>query len=204
MVIKVTEMKKAIAALLMLALGGCTLAEVKVEMLSERTALENQVLGSYNALDTQMLLTASVRGVDSQGNIGRPPASSRERQDVIAAMQVIDFHADDIELFKRAGWIGENNRGLIEPFGLAHENVPDDLTEAALRFTPEEFAAIVDQVNASRRQIMRHVIHMNESITEADSEAVARIFAAVEADRSAAGTRVQTEDGRWISKRESP
>jgi hypothetical protein len=124
MAIKVTEMKKAIAGLIMLALGGCTLAEVRVEMLSERTALENQVLGSYNALDTQMLLTASVRGVDSEGNIGRPPASSRERQDIIAAMQVIDFHADDIDLFKRTGWIGENNHGLIQSFGLEQKTVP--------------------------------------------------------------------------------
>ena len=197
-------MKQTIAVLLLLALGGCTLADVRVEMLSERTALENQVLGSYNALDTQMLLTASVRGVDSEGNIGRLPASSREKQDVIAAMQVIDFHADDIDLFKRAGWIGENNRGLIEPFGLEQKSVPDDLKQETLRFTPEEFAAIVDQVNASRRQIMRHVIYMNESITEADFEAVARIFAAVEADRSAAGTRIQTEDGQWISKKETP
>jgi uncharacterized protein YdbL (DUF1318 family) len=87
---------------------------------------------------------------------------------------------------------------------LSRKPFRDDLTEAALRFTPEEFAAIVDQVNASRRQIMRHVIHMNESITEADSEAVARIFAAVEAERSPAGTRIQTEDGQWISKRKSP
>ena len=56
---------------------GCTLADVKVEMLSERTALENQVLGSYNALDSQMLLAASVRGVDTSGNISWPPEHTR-------------------------------------------------------------------------------------------------------------------------------
>ncbi|MBW1790345.1 MAG: DUF1318 domain-containing protein, partial [Deltaproteobacteria bacterium] len=31
-------------------LFGCTLAEVQVNVVSERTALENQVLGAYNSL----------------------------------------------------------------------------------------------------------------------------------------------------------
>lgn len=195
-------MKKIIVITMLLTLGGCTLADVKVEMLSERTALENQVLGSYNALDTRMLLTASVRGVDSEGNIGRPPASSREQRNVIAAMQTIDFHADDIDLFKQAGWVGENNRGLIEPFGLSHENVPDHLKDMALRFSQEEFTAVVNQVNESRLKIMRHVIYMNEAVTEENFDQVVRIFAKVEAERAAAGARIQTEDGRWTIKEE--
>ncbi|HMA67919.1 MAG TPA: hypothetical protein VKO20_08875, partial [Desulfosalsimonadaceae bacterium] len=41
-----------------LLLSACTLAQVDVEMVSERTALENQVLGTYNSLDAQMLLAA--------------------------------------------------------------------------------------------------------------------------------------------------
>jgi uncharacterized protein YdbL (DUF1318 family) len=197
-------MKKLIVTTMLLILGGCTLADVKVEMLSERTALENQVLGSYNALDTRMLLTASVRGVDSEGNIGRPPASSREQQDVIAAMQTIDFHADDIDLFKQAGWVGENNRGLIEPFELIQENVPDHLKDMALRFSREEFTAVVNQINESRLKIMRHVIYMNEAIREENFDQVVRIFAKLEAERAAAGTRIQTEDGRWTIKEEKP
>ena len=55
-------MKKIFILFILLLISGCTLANVKVEMLSERTALENQVLGSYNSLDSQMLLAASVRG----------------------------------------------------------------------------------------------------------------------------------------------
>jgi len=196
-------MKKILMMAILLALGGgCTLAEVKVEMLSERTALENQVLGSYNALDTQMLLTASVRGVDSEGNIARLPESSREQQNVIAAMQTIDFHADDLDLFKQAGWVGENNRGLVESFERNQQSVPDDIRESVLRFSHDEFLGVVNQVNESRQKIMRHVIYMNESITEADLDQVTRIFAKVESERSAAGTRIQTEDGQWIIKKE--
>ncbi|HKK67753.1 MAG TPA: hypothetical protein VJ946_06055, partial [Bacteroidales bacterium] len=66
-------MKKIVILMITAVLSGCTLAKVDVEMVSERTALENQVLGSYNSLDSQMLLAASVRGVDATGNISRPP-----------------------------------------------------------------------------------------------------------------------------------
>ena len=50
-------------------LSGCTLADVKVNVVSQRTALENQVLGSYNSLSDEVLLVASVRGVEPSGTI---------------------------------------------------------------------------------------------------------------------------------------
>lgn len=195
-------MKKIVTIVMLLALVGCTLADVKVEMLSERTALENQVLGSYNSLDTQMLLTASVRGVDSEGNIARPPESSREQQEIIAAMQAVDFHADDVDLFKQLGWVGENNRGLITSFEMNQADIPENLKVSAQRFSKEEFEAVVNQVNQSREKIIRHVIYMNAYITDADFEEVAGIFAKIEADRAAPGTRIQSADGRWTVKRE--
>ena len=66
--------------LLMAALSACTLAKVDVNVVSERTALENQVLGSYNALTQDVLLVASVRGVDPTVAIKTPPKKSREYQ----------------------------------------------------------------------------------------------------------------------------
>ena len=50
-------MKRILLAAL-IAVQGCTLASVNVEVMSERTALENQILGTYNALDREMLLAA--------------------------------------------------------------------------------------------------------------------------------------------------
>jgi len=59
-------MKRIILAA-MIMIQGCTLAKVNVEVVSERTTLENQILGTYNSLDREMLLAASVRGVDENG-----------------------------------------------------------------------------------------------------------------------------------------
>ncbi len=134
-------MKRLLIGLL-LVFSGCTLAKVDVEVLSERSALENQVLGSYNSLDQEMLLVASVRGVDPKGRIDKPPIHSQDHQDAVMAMQVISFHADDIENFKTLQWAGENNQGLLTSFAMDKSAV-GNLNDFANRYTQDEFASVV-------------------------------------------------------------
>lgn len=197
-------MKHVFIFLLLTGLAGCTLADVNIEMLSERTALENQVLGSYNALDSQMLLAASVRGVDSTGHITRPPQHSREFKDSISAMQILDFHADDLDMFKRLGWAGENNQGYVEPFLMDDSNIPDDLKESATRVSEKEFDYVISAINQSREYIMRRVIYMNENLTESDLPEVRKIFGKINAENAAPGDKIQSLDGSWQKKRETP
>lgn len=182
-------------------LAGCTLAKVDVEVLSERTALENQILGTYNSLDREMLMVASVRGVDTQGKIKKPPVRSREQQDAIAAIQLIDFHSDDIARFKKLGWVGENNQGLLESFKMDRKQVPDSLTAFADRFTQKEFQSIVQQVNQARQVIMQRVIDMNENLRESDLPKVQRIFAGLNAEKAGVGDKIQDELGTWKQKK---
>ncbi|MDA3898297.1 MAG: DUF1318 domain-containing protein [Desulfobacteraceae bacterium] len=193
-----------IIGLTMAFISGCTLADVKVEMLSERTALENQVLGSYNALDSQMLLAASVRGVDTSGNISRPPEHSREYKDTISAMQIIDFHTDDLDSFKRLGWAGENNQGLVEPFSIDRQNVPDDFKSFADRYSAEEFEFVISKINESREKIMMRVIYMNEDLSETDLPEVREIFAKLNAENANSGDKIQSLDGNWQIKKDVP
>jgi len=190
--------------LILAGLFGCTLADVKVEVLSERTALENQVLGSYNSLDSQMLLAASVRGVDTSGNISRPPKHSREYKDTISAMQIIDFHADDLDALKQLGWAGENNQGLIEPFEIDRTDIPEDLKSFADRYSAEEFEFVISKINESRKKIMMRVIHMNEDLGEADLTEVRKIFAKINAEKANPGNKIQDTDGNWLTKKETP
>lgn len=193
-------MKRIFIFLILIVITGCTLADVKVEMLSERTALENQVLGSYNALDSQMLLAASVRGVDTSGNIARPPEHSREYKDTISAMQIIDFHADDLDSFKHLGWAGENNQGLIEPFKIDRTDIPEKLQSFADRYSAEEFEFVVTKINESREKIMLRVIYMNEDLSETDLPEVKRIFAKINAEKAVPGDKIQDPDGNWLRK----
>jgi hypothetical protein len=191
---------KKIVLLFLIFISGCTLAKVDVEVLSERTALENQILGAYNSLDREMLMVASVRGVDSQGHMKKPPRKSREKQDAIAAIQLIDFHSDDLFNFKLLGWVGENNIGLLEPFQMDKQKTPEELKDFSSRFTHAEFSAIIQQVNQARRVIMQRVIDMNENLKDSDMPSVQQIFAKLNAEKADIGEKIQDEQGEWKQK----
>ena len=184
--------------LMALALTGCTLAKVDVNVVSERTSLENQVLGTYNSLSEDVLLVASVRGVSPTGKIESPPHRTPEQQDAVRALETISFHADDIDSFKRLGWVGENLEGLLTPF---EREVPKqasaELKAFAAAYRDGEFRQVVDEVNRSREVLMMRVVQTNENFTVKDLPAIRKVFAGINRRNSAPGSKVQEEDGKW-------
>ncbi len=191
----------AVALTILATLSGCTLAEVKVNVASERTSLENQILGSYNSLSEETLLVASVRGVDPLGRIQTPPPKSREQQDAITAMQVLSFHADDVEAFKRLGWVGEDNQGLLKGFALSRDNAPDELKDFAARYRQQEFDSVLAEVNRARDTIMRRAIETNAALTQADLPKVRAVFAKLAEDTARPGAKLQAATGTWTVKK---
>jgi len=192
--------RRLLIAAACLALSGCTLAEVKVNVASERTSLENQILGSYNSLSEETLLVASVRGVDPLGRIQTPQKKSREQQDAVSAMQVLSFHADDVEAFKRLGWVGEDNQGLLKAFGMSRDKAPEDLKDFAARYGQKEFDSVLAEVNAAREAIMRRAVETNASLTQADMPKVRAVFAKLAADTARPGDKLETANGSWTVK----
>jgi hypothetical protein len=186
--------------LLVSLLFGCTLAQVQVSVVSERTALENQVLGSYNSLSQDVLLVASVRGVDPLGRIQTPPRRSKDYHDAMGSMQTLAFHADDLEAFKRLGWVGEDNEGLLTPFPMDKDRVPEDLKEFARRYQEEEFKTVLEEVNAAREVIMGRVVEINDDFTIEDLPKIRRVFGKINGENALAGEKIQTEDGSWKVK----
>ncbi|MCP4346305.1 MAG: YdbL family protein [Desulfobacterales bacterium] len=192
-------MKKTVIAVMIL-ICSCTLAQVKVEVLSERTALENQVLGTYNSLDNEMLLAASVRGVDSDGRIRKPQQHSQEYEDTMTSMQILAFHADDIQAFKQLGWTGENKQGLLTTFPMKKKGISEDLEKFAARYKQEEFNAVISQVNQAREAIMRRVIDMNENLAENNFLEVRSIFWKLNIENALPGEKIQAENDKWTVK----
>lgn len=179
-------------------LAGCTLAKVDVNVVSERTSLENQVLGTYNSLSEDMLLVASVRGVSPTGTIDAPPRHTPEQVDATRAMETIAFHADDVDTFKRFGWVGENQEGLLTAFARETPKVStEELKSFAANYSEAEFQQVVKEVNQSREILMMRVIQTNENFTINDLPAIRKVFARLNRQNSAPGTRIQTADGRW-------
>ncbi len=186
---------------LSLLLSACTLAKVQVDVVSERTALENQVLGSYNAIDREMLLTASVRGVDSKGEIRKPPQRSPEQKDAMMAMRTLSFHEDDTEAFKRLGWAGENMNGLLTTFPVVKSAAPDDLKDFAEGYSEEEFNEVIRQVNEARMVVMQRVIDVNEEFSDSDLPEIQRVFGKINREKALPGEKIQNEDSSWIVKK---
>ncbi len=195
---KLSFLKDLFLVAMVWTLAGCTLAKVDVNVVSERTALENQVLGSYNALSDDVLLVASVRGVDPSGKIKTPPRKSREYQNAVDAMETLAFHGDDVDAFKRLGWVGENNLGLLTPFPMNQEKAPDDLKEFAARYPKGEFVSVVEQVNRAREVVMMRVVETNADFTEKDLPRIKGVFAKLNRENALTGERVQKEDGSWM------
>jgi len=194
-------MKKAsYLALIIMALSGCTLAKVDVNVVSERTALENQVLGSYNALTQDVLLVASVRGVEPSGAIKTQPKKSREHQNAVEAVETLAFHDNDVDAFKRLGWVGEDNQGRLAPFPLQREKVPDELKGFADRYQRAEFDSVVVQVNKARDAVMQRVVDTNPDLTDKDLPLIRSIFARLNRENALSGEKIQQEDGSWTVK----
>ena len=181
-----------------LLLSGCTLAKVDVNVVSERTSLENQVLGTYNSLSEDMLLVASVRGVSPTGKVDTPPRHTPEQVDATRALETVAFHADDIESFKRFGWVGENQDGLLTAFKRETPKVSsEELKSFAANYSEAEFQQVVKEVNQSREVLMLRVVQTNENFTSKDLPAIRKVFARLNRQNSIPGSSVQEADVTW-------
>ncbi len=171
---------------------GGSLVEVKVDVVGERTALERQVLGTFEELDRQVILMASVRSVDAAGHLVEVPPIPPEKRRVIRALQRMKFNRDDVDRFRARGYLGEGANGLL----VFREAPPPGEGN-----DPEIFIkSIMAEENEDRLVVMKRVVQENENFKESDLEKVQKIFAHLNKDAAPAGTWVQREDGSWTRK----
>lgn len=176
--------------LALVCMAGCGGPLVGVTVVDERTALENQVLGTYEELNQEVLLVASVRYIDPKGKLQKAAEVPHGKKTVIRALQRTSFNKDDIDQFKAQGVLGENNQGEITL--LSSEQVAPD----QLPFVE----SLVQEENADRDIVMRRVIETNEKLSEKDWPRVKKMFAALNRDKASLGHMVQSDDGKWTKK----
>jgi hypothetical protein len=188
---------RCIITLILLPLCACTLAKVDVNVVSERTSLENQVLGTYNTISDDLLLVASVRGISPAGKITPAPQRTPEQEGAVRALETVSFHADDVEAFKRLGWVGEDSVGLLAPFPRTLPKAGSSDKVFAETYSDGEFLQVVDEVNKAREVLMLRVIQTNENFTVQDLPEIRRVFAKINQQNSPPGSKVQKDDGTW-------
>lgn len=177
-------------ALAVSLVAGCGGPLVGVTVVDERTALENQVLGSYEELTQEVLLVASVRYIDPEGKLVQRPELPPGKKEAIRAMQRSAFNKDDVDRLKGEGILGENNQGGLTI--VAPERI-EPAREAFVR-------SLVDEENADREVLMRRIIETNETLSDSDLPKVRQTFAALNRDRARSGDLVQSDDGQWLEK----
>jgi len=179
-----------VSSLTLTVLVACGGPLVGVTVVDERTALENQVLGTYQELNQQVMLVASVRYIDPKGKLKQTQELPPGKKDVVRALQRVSFNKDDLNRYKSLGVIGENNEGGIT------------LLEAE-KVEPADRAFVdnlIKEENEDREAIMNRIIETNETLSSTDLLRVHKMFAALNRDKALKGERIQLDSGKWIQK----
>lgn len=165
------------------------------ELTSQKTALENQIMGSYKELDDEVLLMASVRGVNADGTKTEAKVQSNAAKLATDAKQNQSFNRDDVDELKEKQIVGEANTGelvvLPKGTGLAENASEDDLNFARY---------IIAQENRDRAVIVSRVVATNHNLAEKDTSAARSVYRKSLIEESPVGTWVQTEGGTWERK----
>ena len=180
---------------LVLIANACTgkLVDVNVTVVDQKTALENQILGSYEELGNEMLLLASVRSVDEEGKLKTVAEIPPGKMKALRAMQRQEFNRDDMQSFKETGCAGEGNQGLLVYF---------DCQRGKKNAKFKEFAqTLIAEENVDRLTILNRTIATNENFSESDLPKVQKIFASLNRGTAKKGERIQLEDNSWSTKK---
>ena len=173
----------------MVLLIQCSIKAPEINITGEKTALESQVLGAFQQIESDSWVIASTRAFGSGG----AEALSAQKQKVLDAVQNRKFNKDDIDEFKRDKVIGENNKGFLEI-------LPTDRYEHDL-----QYQKLVDQIvaeeNRDRKIIYERILATNPSLADADEEKLYEIFTKLNVDNSEPGTLYQLPDGTWVEKK---
>ncbi len=186
--------KGLIANISLLLLTGCAekLVDVNVTIVDQKTALENQILGSYEELGNEVLLLASVRSVDEEGKLKPVIEVPKGKRKALRAMQRQEFNHDDIQEFKQTLCAGEGNDGLLKFFD-------NERTQKDPKYK-EFVVAILKEENEDRLTILQRIVATNENFSETDLPKVQKISASLNRDNALAGEKVQSDEGTWSAK----
>ncbi|MFO7891828.1 MAG: DUF1318 domain-containing protein [bacterium] len=182
-------MKWSKILVLILLYTGCSIKAPEVRVTGEMTALEQEVIGTYNQMKEDTWMIASTRDEkDTTVEVSVSP----EKKEVLEALQNQKFNKDDIDEFKMKEYVGEKNDGTL---------MIRDLKEFQLDTEKKKFIwELVTQENQDREIIMNRVIELKSTLKDSNRESILRVFSQMYQEESVKGTWIQTPDGTWKRK----
>lgn len=171
---------RPLLAVALVAAAGFGCVSLKPVVLDRKTQLENQILGSFQRLEKDLILTSSVRGEQPA------PKLSPLQREAVEAMMSRAFYEDDIDELKQQQIVGEGKDGLLKIL-----QAPDK-PELAKRVKQ-----LVEEENRNRTVIFRRVIQINRDLSDRDLPLVRRVFYRLSRQTAKPGEKVQREAGDW-------
>jgi uncharacterized protein YdbL (DUF1318 family) len=166
------------ALVALLALEACV--TVKPVILDRKTQLENQILGTFQRLEDDLVLASSVRG--ERAETGLSPLA----REALDAMLTREYHRDDLDALKQKHVVGEAKTGY-----LAILAPPRNQAEAA------KVRALTEEENRCRKLILQRAIALGRGLSEKDLPELERVFYRLNLKTARPGDRVQSESGGW-------
>ena len=177
------------AAVICLSGWYCSVQTPELNVTGEKTALENQVLGAYQQIESDTWVIASTRSVGST----QTQVISEQRQQVLEAVQNRKFNKDEIDELKRDQAVGEDNKGFLAVLPLGKYTQDENLRRLVDKLIAEE--------NQDREVIYERILAINISAAKADEKERDKIFTKLNIDNSPPGTMIQKADGTWEEKK---
>lgn len=186
-------MNSKLPLIILLLIQGCAF---EFSLPTQRTSLENQILGSYRELDDDLVLVSSVRALDSSGQKKEINVSDLQQQ-ALRAKQNQDFNRDDIDELKQLEILGEKANGeiVILPKDVGRSN---DANRDQVRLAE----VLVAEENHDRNIVWLRIIQMNENLNQGDLPQVRETFAKQLYTQSSGNTWFQDAKGTWARKPE--
>ncbi len=175
----------------------CVINLPPVTITSERTSLENQILGSYKEIRRDVWIVSSAKTVEgvsitSTSNTNILNKDLLINKKVIDAVQTLEFDKELVNKYKKYGYIGENNRGFLSY--IINDKVENDFV------LKEEILNLVKEVNQARLILMLEIINKNDNLTINDLEKVEESTAKLNRESAKKGEWIQLDSGEWILK----
>ncbi len=101
--------------------------------------------------------------------------------EVKAALENRRSRFDQLKSLKAQGIVGENNRGYVQVLG-----------------NDSSAKSLVESENNDRRVIYKTIEAQNN--LSGAMETIEKVFAQVQRDKASPTDKIQTEDGRWVTK----
>lgn len=183
----------AMLAILAFSTGCGRLFDVNLFFVGEQTSLERQVLGTYSALGEDLLIYSSVRGVDPDGSLRPAPETTESQRAAFAAMRNREYNRDDIDRLLAGGFIGEDNRGMLQMQSTGSSDTLQSLST-------DQVAELIAEENGDRQVILARLVETSPGVTDEQLPQVFWIFASLNQDAAPAGSWIQDRAGNWRVK----